>query len=283
MRMNQEELAAARVLIGMALQEDVGTGDVTTELLIPAALRRNAYMFAKEEGVAAGMEVASMVFGLLDDTLEWNPETEDGATFKKGEVLVRFSAGYRALLTGERTALNFLQRMSGIATAARHYSGLLEGTSARILDTRKTLPGFRLLDKYSVRAGGGLNHRMGLYDMVMVKNNHISVAGTIRKAVSSIRRNLTGNLKVEVETTSLEEVKEALEAGADIIMLDNMDLPTMRNAVLLIGKTAKTEASGNMTPERLREVALTGVDYISAGALTHSVRALDISMRIEGD
>jgi len=281
--MNQEELAAARVLIGMALQEDVGTGDVTTELLIPAALRRNAYMFAKEEGVAAGMEVASMVFGLLDDTLEWNPETEDGATFKKGEVLVRFSAGYRALLTGERTALNFLQRMSGIATAARHYSGLLEGTSARILDTRKTLPGFRLLDKYSVRAGGGLNHRMGLYDMVMVKNNHISVAGTIRKAVSSIRRNLTGNLKVEVETTSLEEVKEALEAGADIIMLDNMDLPTMRNAVLLIGKTAKTEASGNMTPERLREVALTGVDYISAGALTHSVRALDISMRIEGD
>lgn len=280
--MNNEERKAAGRLIELAFQEDIGSGDITTESLIPVHERRNAFLVAKAPGIIAGSGIVEMVFRQLDPQLDWRPLVDDGDRVERGDVIVEFSASYRALLSGERTALNFLQRLSGIATASNEYVRALEGYKTRILDTRKTLPGFRLLDKYAVRAGGGTNHRIGLYDMVMIKDNHIAVAGGISKAIKTTRDHLGYGIKIEVETTILEEVREAVESGADIIMLDNMDNETMREAVNLIGGRALTEASGNMTLERLREVAETGVDYISVGALTHSVLALDISQRISG-
>lgn len=281
MRLTKVERKAANVLIDLALTEDVGSGDVTTNNLIPEGDRKNAYMVAKADGVIAGLEVAEMVFLRFDPQLDWKPEIKDGDKVKKGDVIVNFSATFRALLTGERTALNFLQRMSGIATVSARYAAEVTGTKTRILDTRKTLPGFRLLDKYAVRAGGAANHRIGLYDMAMIKDNHIAVAGGIAKAVKTVRAAVGRKIEIEVETTNLKEVEEALQAGADIIMLDNMDNESMKMAVDLIAGRAKTEASGNMSLERLKEVAATGVDYISVGALTHSVAALDISQRIK--
>jgi nicotinate-nucleotide pyrophosphorylase (carboxylating) len=278
--MNSNEKETALLLIGLAIQEDVGIGDITTDNLIPAGEQRKAAMIAKADGVIAGLEIAEMVFRHFDPDLIWMPEVTDGEKVSKGDTIVSFSGYYRALLTGERTALNFLQRLSGIATTSQAYASMVLGTGTTILDTRKTLPGFRLLDKYAVKAGGASNHRIGLYDMVMVKDNHIAVAGGIANAVKTIREKTTPSVKVEVETTCLDEVQEAIDAGADIIMLDNMDLETMKAAVELVKGRAKTEASGNMTLERVREVALTGVDFISVGALTHSVKALDISMRI---
>lgn len=283
MKLNSEELESALHLIELAIREDVGEGDITTDKLIPGETRKSAFMVTKADGIIAGLEVAELVFRKLDGELTWNPLVRDGERVNKGDIIVKFSASYRALLTGERTALNFLQRMSGIATAAGLYSGILSDSKTKILDTRKTIPGFRLLDKYAVRAGGGVNHRMGLYDMVMIKDNHIAVAGGIRKAVETIRPGLPAPIKIEVETTSLLQVEEAVNACADIIMLDNMDTQTMRRAVEFINGRALTEASGNMVPERLREVADTGVDFISAGALTHSVKALDISQEIASE
>jgi len=277
---NKKETETANKLIDLALNEDVGTGDITTDNLIPSGMRKNAYMIAKSDGVIAGLEVAEMVFRKLDSTLIWKPEVKDGIFVKKGTVIVRFEAGYRTILTGERTALNFLQRMCGIATQSAKCVEAVSGYKCIILDTRKTLPGFRLLDKYSVKTGGATNHRIGLFDMVMIKDNHIEIAGGITPAVSQIRKKITSTIKIEVETTNLKQVKESLEAGADIIMLDNMDNKTMAEAVHLINGKAKTEASGNMTKERLREVAATGVDFISMGDLTHSVKAMDISQRI---
>jgi nicotinate-nucleotide pyrophosphorylase (carboxylating) len=267
----------------MALREDVGSGDITTDNLIPSGIRKTADMRAKSEGIIAGLEVAKMVFLRLGENLVWEPKVRDGDPLKKGDVIVTFEADYRVLLTGERTALNFLQRMSGVATASAAYRKIVEETDTKILDTRKTLPGFRLLDKYAVRAGGAFNHRMGLFDMVMIKDNHIAVAGGITPAVRTIRESAEEGILIEVETCNLAEVAEALDAGADIIMLDNMDNDAMRQAVRLINGRAKTEASGNMSPERLAGVAATGVDYISVGALTHSVKALDISMTIYPD
>ncbi len=281
MNLDLNEKKAAALLIEMALAEDVGGGDVTSDNLIPPHDKRTAYMITKSEGVVAGLEVAQMVFAKLDSDLKWIPQVNDGDNVPKGTVIVRFSATYRAILTGERTALNFLQRMSGIATESHRYAEAVAGFKTKILDTRKTLPGFRLLDKYAVRAGGASNHRIGLYDMVMIKDNHIAIAGGIGPAVKTVRDAIGHSLKVEVETTNLDEVAEALEAGAHIIMLDNMDTVTMAKAVVLIGGKAETEASGNMNLSRLKEVAATGVDYISVGALTHSVQALDISQRIE--
>lgn len=278
--MNRQELDAAAILVDLAIREDVGTGDITTDNLIPTGWRKRAELTAKAEGVVAGLEVARMVFLRFGQELVWQPLLEDGNRVSIGDVLVSFEADFRTLLTGERTALNFLQRMSGIATAAARFQEILAGSRTRILDTRKTLPGFRLLDKYAVRAGGAQNHRTGLYDMVMIKDNHIAVAGGILQAVDTIRRKVPGTTQIEVETTSLKEVEEALQAGADIIMLDNMDLQVMEQAVKLIGDRAKTEASGNMTAERIAAAAATGVDYISVGALTHSVKALDISQTI---
>jgi len=280
MNLSNTEKEAARILIQLSLREDVGIGDITTDNLIPAGERLNAYMVAKASGVIAGLEVAEMVFRHFDIQLDWKPKVADGETVTRGDVIVEFSATYRAILTGERTALNFLQRMSGIATVSAQYTAAVTGTKTRILDTRKTMPGFRLLDKYAVRAGGAVNHRIGLYDMVMIKDNHIAVAGGIANAVKTIRASIKPDIKVEVETTTLDEVQQALDAGADIIMLDNMDNQTMKAAVGLIAGRAKTEASGNMTLEKVIEVAATGVDFISVGALTHSVMALDISQRI---
>jgi len=279
--MNELELKAAQILIELALKEDVGDGDITTDNIIPAETRRKAKMVAKADGVVAGLPVAEMVFKSLDPKMVWNVLTTEGSKVKKGDVLVEFEGTYRALLTGERTALNFLQRMSGIATMSAKYADAVKDFKTVILDTRKTLPGFRMLDKYAVKSGGASNHRIGLYDMAMIKDNHIEIAGGITKAVDAVRSKIKKGILIEVETTTLVQVQEAIDAGADIIMLDNMDNETMKKGVELIAGKAKVEASGNMTLERLREVAATGVDFISIGALTHSVNALDISQRIE--
>lgn len=279
--MNPKELEAAKTIIDLALEEDVASGDITTDNLIPANDRRKACMLAKAEGVIAGLPVAEMVFRRLDHSLVWEPQVQEGEKVANGTVLVRFEASYRALLTGERTALNFIQRLSGIASMSAKYVDAVKDTKTVILDTRKTLPGFRILDKYAVKTGGAKNHRIGLFDMVMIKDNHIEVAGGITPAVEQIRAKVPSDVKIEVETSTLEQVNEALAVGADIIMLDNMDNATMAKAVQRIAGKAKVEASGNMTIERLKDVAATGVDYISIGALTHSVQAMDISQRLE--
>ena len=279
--MDERELKAAKKLLKIAIKEDIATGDITTNNLIPEESRSNAYMIAKADGVIAGIEVAEMVFRRLDKNLEWNPNVTDGDHVKEGDIIVRFRASYRALLTGERIALNFFQRMCGIASMSAIFAEEVNDFKTVVLDTRKTLPGYRILDKYAVRTGGSSNHRDGLYDLVMIKDNHIEVAGGITPAVEQIRSKVPSDIKIEVETTNLDQVKEALDIGADIIMLDNMDNETMAEAVKLINGKAKVEASGNMTLERLKGVAATGVDFISIGALTHSVNAMDISQRIE--
>jgi nicotinate-nucleotide pyrophosphorylase (carboxylating) len=279
--MNKHALKAANILIKLALKDDVGHGDITTNNIVPSEIRRKAKMVAKADGVIAGLPVAEMVFRKLDPDLSWNELVQEGDKVKNGDVLVEFEGAYRALLTGERTALNFLQRLSGIATMSAKYADAVKDFNTEILDTRKTLPGYNKLDKYAVKTGGASNHRHGLHDMAMIKDNHIEVAGGITAAVEAIRNNIEEGIKIEVETTTLAQVQEAIDAGVDIIMLDNMDTETMRKGVELIAGRAKVEASGNMTFERLREVAATGVDYISIGALTHSVIALDISQRIE--
>ncbi len=267
-------------IIASGMEEDVKDGDITTNLIIPAESRKKAVLIAKAEGIIAGLPVAEAVFKKLDPSIEFNPNVNDGEKVTPGQQICSITGSFRALLTGERLALNFLQRMSGIATETALYVEAVKTFGTKILDTRKTVPGLRLLDKYAVKAGGGTNHRIGLYDMVMIKDNHISVAGSISKAVEAIKPNIPPEIKIEVETTNIDEVKEALNAGADIIMLDNMDNETMKKAVAMIGGKVKVEASGNMTLERVREVAATGVDYISIGALTHSVKALDISQKI---
>jgi len=279
--MNKHAVKAARKLIELALAEDVGDGDITTNNIIPAGIRRKAKMVAKADGVVAGLPVAEMVFRKLDPNLIWNEVTPDGSKVKSGDVMVEFEGSYRALLTGERTALNFLQRLSGIATMSAKYADAVKDFQTVILDTRKTLPGFNKLDKYAVKTGGASNHRLGLHDMAMIKDNHIEVAGGITAAVSAVRSSIEHGIKIEVETSNMAQVQEAIDSKVDIIMLDNMDLKTMRNAVELIAGRAKVEASGNITLDRLRDVAATGVDYISIGALTHSVTAMDISQRIE--
>lgn len=281
--MNKSRLnfEAIKSVIDYALKEDIGDGDITTNSLVPLDLQTNATMVAKSSGVIAGLDVAEYVFRTLNPDITWKTFVNDGEKVTKGDLILEISGSYRALLTGERLALNFLQRMSGIATMTASYIDVLANYNTKILDTRKTVPGLRLLDKYAVMMGGGTNHRIGLYDMVLIKDNHIKVAGGITRAVEQIKRNVPKGIKIEVETTNTEEVKEALAAGVDIIMLDNMTNVTMTECVKLINGRAKVEASGNMTLERLKEVAATGVDFISIGALTHSVAAFDISMNIE--
>lgn len=268
-------------LIELAIEEDIATGDVTTDSIIPARSRAVAEMKMKADGVISGLDIARRVYERFEKDLVWDAKVKDGDTVKKGDVILRIEASYRCLLLGERLSLNILQRMSGIATETARYVRELAGTHTQLLDTRKTAPGLRVLDKLAVKQGGGTNHRMGLYDMAMIKDNHIKVAGDITHAVNAVRKNIPAGIKIEVETTNLDEVREALAAQADIIMLDNMNNQDMAEAVKIIAGKAKTEASGNMSIPRLKEVAATGVDYISVGALTHSVTALDISMNIK--
>lgn len=274
--MTHEEMLLEK-LIDLAIAEDIADGDISSNAIIPQSEGAAATMVMKADGIISGMEVARRVFERFE-AVTWTPYVSDGDPVKRGQVILRVDGSYRALLQAERLALNFLQRMSGIATMTARYAEALKGTAVKLLDTRKTAPGMRITDKMAVRHGGGHNHRMGLYDMIMLKDNHIKVAGGIPQAIEAARRALPLSIKLEVETSNLAEVEEAVRYGADIIMLDNMDNDTMREAVGLIAGRARTEASGNMTLERLRSVAETGVDYISVGALTHSVTAMDISM-----
>ncbi len=268
-------------LIQRALQEDLGAGDVTTEATIPADSTSAAVMLAKQHLVLAGLDVVRQVFHYLDPNIRFTPFAKDGDVIHGGTELARLSGNTRALLAGERVALNLLQHMSGIATLTRMYAEKLSGTKAHLLDTRKTLPGLRHLEKYAVRIGGGKNHRFGLYDGLLIKDNHIKAAGSITKAIEGAREKAHHLLKIEVETKNLEEVSEALAAKAEIIMLDNMPLDMMREAVKLIGSGALVEASGNVTLDTIRAIAETGVDFISSGSLTHSAPAADISMKIK--
>ena len=271
-------------LIDLALEEDINTGDITTESIIPESMNGVATMTAKQEGVVSGLEIVKRVFDRFQGDVVFTPYFKDGDFVKKGDVILKVEASYPTLLRGERLSLNIFQRMCGIATETGKYVKELAGTTTQLLDTRKTAPGLRVLDKMAVKHGGGTNHRMGLYDMAMIKDNHIKMAGGITKAVEQVRSRIPADIKIEVETTNLAEVDEAIAAGADIIMLDNMDNATMTKAVEVIkasGKGIKTEASGNMSIPRLKEVAATGVDFISVGALTHTVKAMDISMNIQ--
>ncbi len=267
-------------LIERAFEEDIQSGDVTTNAIIDDKRRAHAAWTAKDMGIVCGLHIAETVFRELDPNLKWNPHIEEGDEIKEGMEIVSFRGLGRALLTGERIALNIVQRMSGIATKTHRFVSAVMDLKADILDTRKTVPGLRLLDKYSVKAGGGKNHRMGLYDLAMIKDNHIVSAGSITKAVQEVREK-NPNLKIEVEVKNFSEVEQALEAQADIIMLDNMSPELMREAVARIDGQARVEASGNITLNNVHEVAKTGVDYISVGALTHSVQAFDISQTLK--
>jgi nicotinate-nucleotide pyrophosphorylase (carboxylating) len=263
--------------IRRALEEDVGTGDATTDSIVPVNASLRGHIVAKQRGVVAGLEVARRVFQQLSAEVTFDTRVDEGAQVDTRNVLVDLDGPARALLTGERTALNFLGRMSGIATATKQYMDAVAGTKAVILDTRKTVPGLRETDKLAVRLGGGENHRIGLFDMVLIKDNHIDFAGSITAAVQRVRDNTSG-LEIEVETRTLDDVREALELGVERILLDNMSLEMMREAVAITEGQAKLEASGNVTIENVRQVALTGVDYISVGALTHSVKVFDVSL-----
>lgn len=268
-------------LIKRAITEDINYVDVTTDYLVDESRQTGAYFVSKDDGVLAGLEIALRVFTLLDDTTQLEILAHDGDHVKKGDVLARIKGKTRTLLKGERTALNILQHMSGIATATARCVKLVEGTNASIVDTRKTLPGLRPLQKYAVRCGGGKNHRYNLSDAAMLKDNHIDAYGSLTNAVTALRKKAGHMLKIEVETRNLEELNEALAVGADVIMLDNMDFATMKKAVEITNGRAVLEASGNITDKNIAEVAKTGVDIISLGALTHSVTCFDISMKIE--
>jgi len=263
--------------IKRALEEDIGTGDVTTDTIVPADASLRGRIVAKQDGVVAGLTVAQHVMLALSERVSFRINAVDGAKITRGTVLVDLEGPARALLTGERTALNFLGRMSGIATLTRKFVDAVSGTNAVILDTRKTAPGLRITDKLAVHLGGGQNHRTGLFDMVLIKDNHIDFAGSITAAVERVRAS-GSQLEIEVETRTLDNVREALALGVQRILLDNMSIETMREAVRLCDGRAKLEASGNVTLDNVVEVAGTGVDYISVGALTHSPRVFDVSL-----
>ncbi|MGH9961374.1 MAG: carboxylating nicotinate-nucleotide diphosphorylase, partial [Pyrinomonadaceae bacterium] len=254
-----------------ALSEDIGAGDVTTDSIVPAGATLHGQIVAKQAGVVAGLDLAEMVFQLLDENINFKPGVREGSFVTSGKLLADLSGSARALLTGERTSLNFLGRMSGIATLTRQFVDAVSGTPATILDTRKTAPGLRLIDKLAVKRGGGDNHRMGLFDMVLIKDNHIDFAGSLAEAVRRVRAT-RAKLEIEVEARDLGQVREALELGVERILLDNMTIETMRQAVILNAGRARLEASGNVTLENVRQIAETGVEFISVGALTHSAR-----------
>jgi len=267
-------------LIALALEEDIGPGDVTTDNLIDPELEGEGVITAKEPAVLAGLHVAQQVFESLDPEARFIPRQQDGDRLHSGDPVLEVSGKMRALLQGERTALNFLQRLSGIATCVKSYVDLLQNRPVRLVDTRKTTPGLRSLEKYAVRMGGAANHRMGLYDGILIKDNHIAAFGSIPEAIRHVRRKSSHLLKIEIEVSDLNEVKEALAAAADVIMLDNMTLSRIKEAVALIDGKALVEVSGGITRDNMIPLADTGVDIISAGALIHSARSVDMSMTI---
>ena len=266
-------------LIRMALQEDITSEDVSTNAVMPTEVKGTVDLIAKEDGIIAGLDVYARVFQMLDEKTEIDFKCKDGDEVKKGELMATLTGDIRVLLSGERVALNYLQRMSGIATYTRQVAKLLEGSKVTLLDTRKTTPNCRVFEKYAVRVGGGCNHRYNLSDGVLLKDNHIGAAGSITKAITMAKEYAPFVRKIEIEVETLEQVKEAVEAGADIIMLDNMDDETMKEAVKLIDGRAETECSGNVTKERLKTIREIGVDYVSCGALTHSAPIMDISLK----
>ena len=268
-------------IIKTALKEDINYIDTTSSLLIDKNKITDAYFISKADGVLCGIDVAKRVFELIDGSVSFTAHFCDGDRIKKGDIIAEMSGSTLSLLTGERTALNLIQHMSGIASATGRLVDLCKGTNASVTDTRKTLPGLRALQKYAVTCGGGKNHRFNLSDGAMLKDNHIDAGGGITATVNQLRSRLGHMVKIEVETRNLDEVREAVDSGCEVIMLDNMDCDTMREAVKIVDGRALTEASGNVTEERIRAIAETGVDIISVGALTHSVEAFDISMRIK--
>jgi len=267
-------------IIEQALLEDIGTGDITTDSIIPNNLKTRGIIKTKEEGVIAGLGIANLVFKKLDSNITFQENIEDGTKVSQNKILAEIIGPARIMLKGERVALNFLQRMSGIATTTAKFYEEIKGFPVRIVDTRKTTPGLRILEKYAVRMGRGNNHRFGLYDAVLIKDNHIAVAGSIKSAVNSVRKQISHTIKIEVEVENLSQLQEALEMKVDIVMLDNMSLDMMKKAVKMAKGKTLIEASGGITLKNVREIAQTGVDLISVGALTHSVKALDISMEI---
>jgi nicotinate-nucleotide pyrophosphorylase (carboxylating) len=269
-------------IIQAALAEDIGLGDRTSEALLGDDLRGSAVLLAKSPGVLCGIEIAERVFDAVDPSIAFDPVLADGDKLVgKREVIARVDGSLKSILIAERTALNFLQRLSGVATLTRRYVEAVSGTSAHVVDTRKTMPGLRMLDKYAVGIGGARNHRFGLFDGILIKDNHIAAVGGVKAAVAMAQRNAPHTLRVEVEAKKLDEVEEAVAAGAEVILLDNMTPAMLRDAVAVIGGRALTEASGGVTLETIRAIAETGVDLISVGALTHSAPALDISLDID--
>ena len=266
-------------LIRMALQEDITSEDVSTNAVMPTATKGTVDLIAKEDGVIAGLDIYARVFTILDEKTEIDFHCKDGDEVKKGELMATVTGDIRVLLSGERVALNYLQRMSGIATYTRQVAKLLEGSKVTLLDTRKTTPNCRVFEKYAVRVGGGCNHRYNLSDGVLLKDNHIGAAGSGTKAIQMAKAYAPFVRKIEIEVETLEQVKEAVEAGADIIMLDNMTPEVMKQAVELINGRAQTECSGNITKENIQKIREIGVDFVSSGALTHSAPILDISMK----
>ncbi|MFR6010478.1 MAG: carboxylating nicotinate-nucleotide diphosphorylase [Coprococcus sp.] len=266
-------------LIRMALEEDITSEDVSTNAVMPTKVQGTVDLIAKEDGVIAGMDVYARVFKLLDEDTEIEMFCHDGDEVRKGDLMAKVTGDIRVLLSGERVALNYLQRMSGIATYTRSVAKLLEGSGVTLLDTRKTTPNCRVFEKYAVRVGGGCNHRYNLSDGVLLKDNHIGAAGSITKAIQMAKAYAPFVRKIEIETETLEQVAEAVEAGADIIMLDNMTPEVMKQAVALIDGRAQTECSGNITKENIARICEIGVDFVSSGALTHSAPILDISMK----
>lgn len=266
-------------LIRMALQEDITSEDVSTNAVMPTEVKGTVDLIAKEDGIIAGLDVYARVFQILDEKTEIDFKCKDGDEVKKGELMATLTGDIRVLLSGERVALNYLQRMSGIATYTRQVAKLLEGSKVTLLDTRKTTPNCRVFEKYAVRVGGGCNHRYNLSDGVLLKDNHIGAAGSITKAITMAKEYAPFVRKIEIEVETLEQVKEAVEAGADIIMLDNMTPEAMKQAVELIDGRAQTECSGNITKENIARIREIGVDFVSSGALTHSAPILDISMK----
>ncbi|NIM58704.1 MAG: carboxylating nicotinate-nucleotide diphosphorylase [Candidatus Aminicenantes bacterium] len=269
---------AADALIEAALKEDMPEGDITSESVIPADSESEAIILAKEEGVLAGIDVAERVFHKIDPSVVFEKRLNDGQKFKAGQTLAKIQGPSVSLLKGERTALNFLQRMSGVATTTQNFVQALQGTKTKILDTRKTTPGLRCLEKYAVKMGGGENHRFSLSDMVLIKDNHLKIVGSISQAVKSAKESVNPGVKVEVEATSLEEVQEAVQSGADMIMLDNMSEEAMKEVVKQVKGKVPLEVSGKVSLSRVRKIASLGVDFISVGSLTHSYKSVDMSI-----